>query len=284
MDKRRFSIQAVAALLSNANLKGFFTGKIYQGAGKTVCVPGLNCYSCPGAVGACPIGSLQGFLSGLKFRFPYYVLGFLIFFGALLGRAVCGFLCPFGFFQELLHKIPFPIKKNSFAGDRQLRWVKYAVLLLMVVILPLCFALTPFFCKYLCPAGTLSGILLAVRDGMLRAQLGGIFLWKILVLAAVIVGCLIVFRPFCKYLCPLGAVYGFFNRIALYRMDLDTGKCVACGKCKKVCQMGVDPVKECNSAECIRCGDCVRACPVNAIHMGIKHTEAKNPSEKTTAL
>lgn len=284
MDKRRFSIQAVAALLSNANLKGFFTGKIYQGAGKTVCVPGLNCYSCPGAVGACPIGSLQGFLSGLKFRFPYYVLGFLIFFGALLGRAVCGFLCPFGFFQELLHKIPFPIKKISFAGDRQLRWVKYAVLILLVVILPLCFALTPFFCKYLCPAGTLSGILLAVRDGMLRAQLGGIFLWKILVLATVIVGCLIVFRPFCKYLCPLGAVYGFFNRIALYRMDLDTGKCVACGKCKKVCQMGVDPVKECNSAECIRCGDCVRACPVNAIHMGIKHTEAKNPSEKTTAL
>lgn len=284
MDKRRFSIQAVAALLSNANLKGFFTGKIYQGAGKTVCVPGLNCYSCPGAVGACPIGSLQGFLSGLKFRFPYYVLGFLIFFGALLGRAVCGFLCPFGFFQELLHKIPFPIKKTSFAGDHRLRWVKYAVLILLVVILPLCFALTPFFCKYLCPAGTLSGILLAVRDGMLRAQLGGIFLWKILVLAAVIVGCLIVFRPFCKYLCPLGAVYGFFNRIALYRMDLDTGKCVACGKCKKVCQMGVDPVKECNSAECIRCGDCVRACPVNAIHMGIKHTEAKNPSEKTTAL
>ena len=233
MDKRRFSIQAVSALLHNANLKGFLTGKIYQGAGKNICVPGLNCYSCPGAVGACPIGSLQGFLSGLKFRFPYYVLGFLIFFGALLGRAVCGFLCPFGFFQELLHKIPFPIKKTSFAGDRQLRWVKYAVLILLVVILPLCFALTPFFCKYLC---------------------------------------------------PLGAVYGFFNRIALYRMDLDTGKCVACGKCKKVCQMGVDPVKECNSAECIRCGDCVRACPVNAIHMGIKHTEAKNPSEKTTAL
>lgn len=284
MDKRRFSIQAVSALLHNANLKGFLTGKIYQGAGKNICVPGLNCYSCPGAVGACPIGSLQGFLSGLKFRFPYYVLGFLIFFGALLGRAVCGFLCPFGFFQELLHKIPFPIKKNSFAGDRQLRWVKYAVLLLMVVILPLCFALTPFFCKYLCPAGTLSGILLAVHDSMLRAQLSGIFLWKAFVLAAVIVGCLIVFRPFCKYLCPLGAIYGFFNRIALYRMDLDADRCVSCGKCKKVCQMGVDPVRECNSAECIRCGDCVRNCPVNAIHMGIKHGQAKKHSEKTTAL
>ena len=279
MDKRRFSIQAVAALLSNANLKGFLTGKIYQGPGKNICVPGLNCYSCPGAVGACPIGSLQGFLSGLKFRFPYYVLGFLIFFGALLGRAVCGFLCPFGFFQELLHKIPFPVKKNSFKGDKQLRWLKYAVLLLLVVVLPLCFTLTPFFCKYLCPAGTLSGILLTVHDSMLRAQLGGIFLWKIFVLAAVIAGCLIVFRPFCKYLCPLGAIYGFFNRIALYRMDLDTDRCVSCGKCKKVCQMGVDPVKECNSAECIRCGDCVKACPVNAIHMGIKHGQEKSKAK-----
>lgn len=284
MDKRRFSIQAVSALLSNANLKGFFTGKIYQGAGKTVCVPGLNCYSCPGAVGACPIGSLQGFLSGLKFRFPYYVLGFLLFFGALLGRAVCGFLCPFGFFQELLHKIPFPVKKNHFKADRPLRWLKYAVLLLLVVILPLCFTLTPFFCKYLCPAGTLSGILLAVHDSMLRAQLGGIFLWKVFVLAGIVLGCLVAFRPFCKYLCPLGAIYGFFNRIALYRMDLDADRCVSCGSCKKACKMGVDPVRECNSAECIRCGDCVRVCPVNAIHMGIKHDKAKNQRKKTTAL
>ena len=282
MDKRRFSIQAAAALLSNANLKGFFTGKIYQGAGKTICVPGLNCYSCPGAVGACPIGSLQGFLSGLKFRFPYYVLGLLLFFGALLGRAVCGFLCPFGFLQELLHKLPFPVKKNQFPGDRPLRWLKYAVLLLLVVVLPLFCALTPFFCKYLCPAGTLAGILLTLRDGMLRAQLGGIFLWKIFVLAAVIGLCLVVFRPFCKYLCPLGAIYGFFNRIALYRMDLDTDRCVSCGKCKKVCQMGVDPVKECNSAECIRCGDCVRNCPVNAIHMGFKRGQEKEKSENTT--
>lgn len=274
MDRRRFSIQAVSTLLHNANLKGFFTGKIYQGAGKHICVPGLNCYSCPGAVGACPIGSLQGFLSGLKFRFPYYVLGLLIFFGALLGRAVCGFLCPFGFFQELLHKIPFPVKKNNFPGDRQLRWVKIAVLILMVAVLPVCFTLTPFFCKYLCPSGTLSGILLAARDAMLRAQLGGIFLWKLFVLTVILLGCLVVFRPFCKYLCPLGAIYGFFNRIALYRMELDSDKCVSCGACKKACKMGVDPVRKCNSPECIRCGDCVRACPVNALHMGIRHKTA----------
>lgn len=93
-NKRRLAIQSVAALLQNANFKGFFTGKIYGGNLKNVCVPGLNCYSCPGAVGACPIGSLQSFLSSYSFKFPYYVVGLLIFFGALLGRVVCGFLCP----------------------------------------------------------------------------------------------------------------------------------------------------------------------------------------------
>ena len=162
MDKKRFGILAAASLIQNANLKGFFTGKIYQGPIKNVCVPGLNCYSCPGAVGSCPIGSLQGFLSGLKFRFPYYVVGLLLFFGAVLGRAVCGLLCPFGFLQELLNLIPGIPKKNRFKGDQPLRYLKYIVLVVLVIVLPLCFALTPFFCKYLCPSGTIAGILLSL--------------------------------------------------------------------------------------------------------------------------
>ena len=109
-NKKRTAIQVIATIIQNANFKGFFTGKIYQGQTKQVCVPGLNCYSCPGAVGSCPIGALQNSLSSMRFRFPYYVLGLLIFFGALLGRAVCGFLCPFGLVQDILYKIPF-VKK-----------------------------------------------------------------------------------------------------------------------------------------------------------------------------
>ena len=96
-NKKRFAIQAAAALIQNADFRAFFKGGISQAASKSVCVPGLNCYSCPGAVGACPIGSLQNSLSSYSIKIPYYVLGLLIFFGALLGRAVCGFLCPFGF-------------------------------------------------------------------------------------------------------------------------------------------------------------------------------------------
>lgn len=280
MDKKRFGIQALAALLQNANLKGFFTGKIYRGPLKSVCVPGLNCYSCPGAVGACPIGSLQSFLSGLRVRIPYYIVGLLLFFGAVLGRAVCGFLCPFGFLQELLNKISGVPKRDHFRLDRPLRRLKYAVLVLLVV-LPLLYPLTPFFCKYLCPSGTLAGILLSARDSMVRAQLGGIFLWKFFVLLWVAAACLVIYRPFCKYLCPLGAIYGLFNRFALYRTHLDADRCIHCGACAAACRMCVDPSKTPNSAECIRCGDCARACPAGALHMGLRR-KSKESSEPIT--
>ena len=269
MDRKkiRFGIQAAAALIQNANFKGFFTGRIYEGAAKQVCVPGLNCYSCPGAVGSCPIGSLQSFLSGMKFKFPYYVLGILIFFGAVLGRAVCGFLCPFGLLQDLIYRIPF-IKRNRFRFDKYLRYLKYIVLAVLVVILPMTFELTPFFCKYVCPDGTIAGIMLAIADEKVRGALGPLFSWKLCLLLIFLVTGLIVYRPFCKYICPLGAIYGFFNRVSFYRMTLDTDKCINCKACAGVCHMNVDPSVNPNSMECIRCGECIDQCPVKALHMG----------------
>ncbi len=261
----RLAIQGIAALIQNANFKGFFTGRIYQGGLKAVCVPGLNCYSCPGAVGACPIGSLQNSLGGMTIRLPYYVLGLLIFFGALLGRAVCGFLCPFGLLQDLLNKIPLGRKVRTFKGDRKLRKVKYAVLLGLVILGPLFVKLTPTFCKYLCPSGTLSGVLLALGDSRLYAVLGSTFLWKISILALVVAGAVLIYRPFCKYLCPLGAIYAPFNKVALLRMSCDENACVHCGACREVCGMGVDPSADPNDPECIRCGSCISACPAKAL-------------------
>ena len=153
-------IQAGAALLTNLHLPNLLKGGIYQGAGKTVCVPGLNCYSCPAASGACPIGAFQAVVGSSRFSFSYYITGFLILLGVLLGRFICGFLCPFGWLQELLHKIP--TKKLSTKKLRPLRYIKYAVLLVMVILLP-AFLVNdvgmgdPFFCKYLCPQGVLEG-------------------------------------------------------------------------------------------------------------------------------
>ncbi len=283
--KGRLGIQFLAALVQNADFRGFFTGKIYQGPLKSVCVPGLNCYSCPGALGACPIGSLQAFLASRPVRFPYYVLGLLLFFGALLGRAVCGFLCPFGLLQELLHKLPFPRRKlGTFPGDRLLRKLKYGVLLVLVIGLPaLVTDNVPAFCKYLCPAGTLGGgvPLVLLHGERLHLTVGGLFFWKLAVALVILVLCAVIFRPFCKYLCPLGALYGLTNSFALYRMHTDAGHCTGCGACARVCPMQVDPAKTPNSPECIRCGACTRCCPTQALHLGIC---GRAPEKKETEI
>ena len=128
-------IQAAATLLTNIHIPNFFQGKIYQGKAKTVCVPGLNCYSCPAATGACPIGAFQAVVGSSRFKFSYYITGFLILLGVTLGRFICGFLCPFGWFQDLLHKIPG--KKFSTARLKPLRYLKYIILVVFVILLPM---------------------------------------------------------------------------------------------------------------------------------------------------
>ena len=283
--RSRCGIQFLATLLTNIHLPNFFKGKIYQGSGKTVCVPGLNCYSCPGAAGSCPIGALQAVIGSSKFRFSYYITGFLILLGVLLGRFICGFLCPFGWFQDLLHKIPG--KKFSTKKLRPLRYLKYAVLLILVLILPAVITNSagmgnPFFCKYLCPQGVLEGAIpLALADSGIRSALGNLFAWKSVVLITVIVLSILFYRPFCKWICPLGAFYSLFNRVSLFQMQVDESKCISCGKCQKACKMDVDVTQSPNHPECIRCGACIHACPTQAVcyHYGFTTNKTKQEYE-----
>ena len=281
-------IQAGATLLTNIHLPNFLKGGLYQGKGKAVCVPGLNCYSCPAASGACPIGSFQAVVGSSKFRFSYYITGFLILLGVLLGRVICGFLCPFGWFQELLHKIP--TKKLSTKKLKPLTYLKYVVLLVMVVLLPVLVTNElgmgdPFFCKYLCPQGVLEGAIpLSLANAGIRAALGSLFKWKFIVLLTVIVLSIVFYRPFCKWLCPLGAFYALLNKVSLFQMQVDQSKCVSCGKCAKVCKMDVDVTKSPNHTECIRCGMCIRACPTDAVSFryGFGSGKQKSKTEQTT--
>lgn len=275
---KRKIVQAITAITTNSYITGFLNGTIYQGKLKNLCVPGLNCYSCPGALGSCPIGSLQAVLGSWKYRFSYYVLGLILLFGGLMGRWICGWICPFGLFQELLYKIPSPkIKLKD--GWKKLSWVKYPVLIIFVILLPL-FAVniagvgSPAFCKYICPVGTIEGALpLMIADTGLFVNVGWLFFLKVSIAIITVFTAIVLFRPFCRILCPLGAIYGWMNKISLYQMEIDENACAKCGECQAVCKLDIDIYKNPTSVECIRCGECIPACPAQAITSGIRFRE-----------
>ncbi len=298
----RYLIQLLVSIISNSYIVGFFTAKIYNGKTKYACVPGLNCYSCPGALGSCPIGAYQAVVGGRTHDITLYVSGILVFFGVLFARFVCGFLCPFGFFQDLLYKIPlFRLKTEAQKAqvikipteiDKPLRFVKYGMLLIPVMLLPVVLANqfgigNPFFCTWICPVGSLQGgIPLVSQNESLQEAIGFLFTWKMVLLGIITIGSILIYRPFCKYICPLGACYALFNGVSFYKMEVDSTTCTRCGKCEKACHMQVDPIKKIRkadnsskslsrkisitSSECIRCGDCKKACPCSSITSGFK--------------
>jgi len=282
MDKKvRFSerirlvCQAISFAFHNGYIKGWTKGTIYSGINKSYCVPGLNCYSCPGAIGACPIGSLQAVLgSGIQ-HYSLYVLGFIGAIGVLCGRFVCGWLCPFGLVQDLLYRIPLFKKRKNLPGHKYLRFLRFIILALFVVLLPMIVVNkvgvgSPWFCEYICPSGTLlGGIPLIISNPAMRSSIGFRFAWKLLLLIVTLILSIKFFRPFCKYVCPLGALYGCGNCVSVYRLKVDKEKCVKCGECQKVCGMDIKVWEKQNSIDCIRCGRCKEACPTCAISSSI---------------
>ncbi len=256
--KRRI-VQLYSALLFNANLKGYIQGNMFVGQSKFICSPGINCYSCPGAIGTCPLGALQNEL-GNK-RMPFYILGILFLYGLMLGRTICGWLCPFGLFQDLIYKIKTPkLKKNGVT--RALSYLKYVILALFVFVLA-GFGIFPAFCKYICPAGILEGAFgILPLDTDLLSGIGSLFTWKFVLFVSIVVFCIFAYRAFCRFICPLGAIYSLFNRFSFFGIKLNRDKCTKCGKCITKCKLDI---KHVGDQECISCGECIDVCPTKAI-------------------
>ncbi|MGM0682201.1 MAG: 4Fe-4S binding protein [Thermodesulfobacteriota bacterium] len=271
-------MQIVIALLTNAYWAFPVTRNIYQGPLKVVCSPGLNCYSCPAATTYCPIGALQQTLLSLQFNlefgryfFGFYVLGCIGVVGSSVGRIVCGWACPFGLIQELLYKIP----SRKRGVPRNLRFVKYGVLLITVVLLPLLVVDemglgVPWFCKYICPAGTLeAGLPMLLIKPDLRAAAGFLFSVKLVIMAGFILWSIVASRPFCRTICPLGAFYGLFSKWRLVKLQLDRDRCTNCQECHSVCPMGVKFNESPDDGECITCLKCMKACRYGAINLSM---------------
>ena len=257
--KRRI-MQLYTALLFNANLKGYVGGGISASAAKFLCTPGINCYSCPGATGACPLGALQNSFQNKGIFF--YIFGILALYGVMFGRMICGWFCPFGLFQDLLHKIKTP-KLGKSVITRTLSYFKYIILAVFVFGLA-GVGIYPAFCKYICPAGILEGAFGIVPQNNFQqlSGLGDLFTWKLVLAISIIVACIFVYRAFCRFICPLGAIYSLFNRFSFFGIKLNKDKCTSCGKCISKCKVDI---KRVGDHECISCGECISVCPTKAI-------------------
>ncbi len=268
LSKKRFQVtcQSAALLLINGHYNFIRTLGIYQGKLKSICVPVLNCHSCPLALYACPLGAIQYFV--MTGRPAAYVLSILAIAGITFGRMACGLLCPFGFLQDLLFKLG-NVRKEV---PRCLTYLKYAVLVMLVFVFTAYFAF-PVFCK-ICPVAVLeAGFPMSLLDEDVASRLfdqdtgmfiGWMFLIKTFFLGGILVAAVSIKRPFCRILCPLGALLALFNRISIVSISVDMEKCDSCNRCTRKCPVDISIYDVPDSPECVRCMKCTSCEAVSA--------------------
>ncbi len=229
----------------------------------TACAPVFHCYACPLATFACPVGVIAQFTA--LHLFPFLAIGLILSLGALLGSIICGWMCPFGLLQDLAAKIPIP----RFKIPQWMGYGRYIVLLGTVILIPYIWGSehSLFICR-VCPIGAIEG---AGPDIVTAAANGSEIVWpnalKMTITIVVVVAMFVSIRPWCRVLCPLGAIFGFMNRFSLFSMNLKESNCTQCGHCHTLCTYGVEPEKDSNSDNCIRCLECTK-CKPGALQSG----------------
>jgi polyferredoxin len=201
------------------------------------CNKGLSCQNCPLSFGICPLGAAQriGFIRS----FPFYIsLLMIAILGLLVGTLGCGWACPVGFIQDILYfpgiakfKIPLNLKK-----------IRYVVLISSTLL-----------------------IFLELRFNFLSLRGISVFHKSTVIMGILIlIFAVVAKRPFCRLLCPLGAIYGKLNKISPLRVNLNKNLCTACGKCSKVCIDDIEPTRDVNADLCVKCFNCQKACAQTA--------------------
>jgi ferredoxin-type protein NapH len=243
----------------------------------TMCSPVFHCYACPLATFACPIGIIAQF-SALHI-FPFVAVGLLVAFGAAFGTLICGWVCPFGYLQDLAAKVPTPkIDLPKFTG-----YFRYVMLIGAVLAIPYFFGEDhPLFVCRICPAGALEA---AVPTMAGQAIAGETVVWpnalKLTILIVFLIAIFFIKRPWCRVLCPLGAIFSLFNRVSAFFLRFDAEACTHCERCHKLCEYGIEPEKTPNDLRCIRCLECTKCSP-DALTLGSVFERAPSRNEKSS--
>ncbi|WP_022846633.1 MULTISPECIES: 4Fe-4S binding protein [unclassified Desulfurobacterium] len=274
--KNRRFYQSITAIISNLAVWNFFSGKLYTGILKAIPFPSMNCYACPASVFSCPIGTLSHLM--VMAKFPFYTLGILGSVSLPFGRWICGWICPFGLLQDMLYKIPTPKVRMP----KKLELIKFAMLLFPVLILPY-FLKKHLFCM-MCPVGTLeAGLYWVGFHPEIRRLAGMLFSFKVAVMILIVGGAIFTKRPFCRFFCPLGALFSLFNKVSPIRFTHDASLCTRCNHCQDVCPVDHKIYEDPNSTSCIRCLNCIRDCKALDIEYPsiFKIPQGRNHNEKS---
>lgn len=219
-----------------------------------ICGPVFHCYSCPLAMFACPIGVIANF-SALHVL-PLAAIGLLVVLGAAFGSFICGWVCPFGFLQDLIAKIPTP----KFAMPLWAGYFRYVVLVAFVLVIPFFWGEShPLFVCRLCPAGALEG---AVPNMVRQAFAHQPITWptglKVAILVMIVIAMFFTWRPWCTLFCPLGAIYALLNHVSLLFLRFHRNRCIDCADCRSLCVDGAPAERRVDGLHCLRCAECTR--------------------------
>ena len=191
--------------------------------------------------------------------------------GVASGRAVCGWACPFGLLQRVTGKVARKLKKKypivekvgQLRIEPYLRYMKYIIFIGLVIITPI---LIGFMFTDVCPIGyTVGTIPISILNP------GGFspnefFFLAMVIFVLFIILIFIIERGWCRYFCPIGAMLAPFNKISMYRVEVNKEQCIHCNICSdKACPMGIDVPNMNRDPECILCGKCIEACPKKII-------------------
>ncbi|MBD3160867.1 MAG: 4Fe-4S binding protein [Candidatus Eisenbacteria bacterium] len=212
--------------------------------------------------------------------FPQFIALFLVMMvPSLIGRKLfCGWVCPLGAFQSLVHKLPFPIRRRRFSFAA-FNGVRFALLGLFFVTI---FAIRDWIAALAESVGAdpSAGVWAAFSAysiyepinffELLHWQLDTVFLVMLVVL---IVASLVLYRPFCYAICPIGAFTWILERVAPGRVRVDESRCNGCGVCIKASPCPtIDGLVEGKRIvpDCTSCGACIGSCPTDAIRFGFR--------------
>ena len=192
-------------------------------------------------------------------------IGLLIAVGALFGSLICGWVCPFGWLQDLVAKVPTP----KFDLPKWTSHLRYVVLIGTVLIVPYFFGEGhPLFICRICPAGALE----ATAPNMAgQAVAGKEIIWpnalKLTILVLLLIGIFFIKRLWCRTLCSFGAIFSLFNPVSVFFLRFNPEKCTDCKHCHKLYEYGIEPEKSPNDSRCVRCLECIR-CDPDALTLG----------------